>query len=529
MFDELEGNIFGELGIFGDVMVPIMGEKEKKKKTEKKKSASNKTKMVYKSPLKIIFDSIDSIDILEEKDFSKEELLEEISKVTEFHIFKENTSEFTLNKLKEGVYLLRPGYNSKYEKGTAGKKLLLEHLYDLETIIEEDESGNITAEMVKAFILENYGMNVNLHLLGDVYIPEAYKAKPIELEKFTFPVKIAAMTLFGETLEIKEDDYIALINEEEQTGLEDEKDSKVSDYGIMKLIKTLLPEYAEDLEYAYIPERGLLQVMHKSLNSVGINNISSAKKEDTYPTNAVVSLVFTRMELSSELFDGKSEITKKELLRYVSKQYPEYSPERTEITYDKKKNLIIPILKSGKRGTYSLDDTELYRKEDTVIMSITALKERPDVFGCVNGLVYFNLPKIPFKILREIVHFFWDVYVCKGTEAIAQIFYKKNPGKYEVYIPNQRAAIGCVEFERDPERETDPSSILVMEIHSHGNFKAQWSEVDNREELAHRLYAVVGNLNNFKYDNNHIRVRAATGGYFVQMEAQEVFELPSKF
>ena len=43
-----------------------------------------------------------------------------------------------------------------------------------------------------------------------------------------------------------------------------------------------------------------------------------------------------------------------------TKSYPEYSPERTEIQYDEAKKLIMPILKSGKRGAhdeYLLEET----------------------------------------------------------------------------------------------------------------------------------------------------------------------------
>ena len=216
-------------------------------------------------------------------------------------------------------------------------------------------------------------------------------------------------------------------------------------------------------------------------------------------------------------------------MKYIGKQYPEYSAERTEITYDKKANLILPILKSGKRGAYELNDVDEYRYEDTDLMSVCAIKEEPDKYGCVHGIVYYHLPRIPFSILTEIMHFFWDVYVCRGTEAIAQIFYRRETKEYEIHYPKQVATVGSVDFTRDPEKEASPLTIPVMEIHSHGAFTAHWSATDNMEELAHRLYAVVGEIPHFRYDNAHIRVRAATGGYYVQLDINEIFELPTKY
>lgn len=577
MFDEMNDSMFfGQLGLFGDDIGPILGEK-KTKKTEKKVSITDKKKEQYRGPLKIVFDSIDSVDILEDKEFSKEEILEEVSKSTGFTLFQENAKEFTLNRLKEGMYLLRAGYNSRYEKGSAGKKLLLQQLHILENIVQTDRLDEINVDDVKKYIQDNYGIDVDLHLIGDTYIPEPCIKKICCISKLEFPVKLTALTLFGEHLELEKGDYESLATnltdsqnkaeeseepeepeeseepeqseeleepeepeqpeEPEELGKPEESGElaetrkkgegkkEISESILKELIKMLFPEYAEDLQYTYIEEKSLIQVVHRSLGSIKEYQKPSIKKEDTYPTNAVVSLIFTRIELSSEMFNGKEEITKKELLKYIGKQYPEYSPERTEITYDKKKNLIIPLLKSGKRGgNYLLEDTDEYRKEETALMSINVVKEVPDIYGCVRGTVYFNLPKIPFSVLRYIIHFFWEIYVCEGTEAIAQIFYKTDSRTYEVYIPRQTASSGSVEFERDPQRELDESSILVMEIHSHGKFRAHWSDIDNREEVAHKLYAVVGNIPSFRYDKEHIRIRAATGGFFVQMEIEDVFE-----
>ena len=120
----------------------------------------------------------------------------------------------------------------------------------------------------------------------------------------------------------------------------------------------------------YDEEAKVIVIGHK--NNQSVQKAAATVKEELYPTDASVSLIFTKLQLTSSMFGGKKEITKKELLKHIAKQYPEYSPERTELIYDKKQKLIIPSFKSGKRGSYFLNDNEEYRLEEPPIMRITA-------------------------------------------------------------------------------------------------------------------------------------------------------------
>ena len=133
-------------------------------------------------------------------------------------------------------------------------------------------------------------------------------------------------------------------------------------------------------------EQQLLVVRHKAENT---QKKADTKKNDMYPTDATIGLVFTQIKLNPMMFDGASEVTAKEIIRILGKQYPEYSQERTILEYDKKKKLIIPTLKSGKRGAYQgyvLEETEDYRLEETVLKSITEKKD-PDSQFCYAGSV----------------------------------------------------------------------------------------------------------------------------------------------
>jgi hypothetical protein len=334
----------------------------------------------------------------------------------------------------------------------------------------------------------------------------------------------------NECLEIGEEDYQTMTEatsfseENEGEDTEEAGNDKISENVIESYLKTLFPDYSEDLAYAVNEDDNSIQIQHKDVFG-NTTSTPGAKKETTYPTDATISLVFTKLELTPALFDGKKEVTAKDIIRYLGKKYPEYSPERTELQYDQKRKLIMPILKSGKRG-YDLQDTEEYRLEDSPIMKVRANKYGEKFLGCVPGDFQFHLPKIPFSVLKEIMGFFWDVYVFQRTEAIAQIYYDLVSETYEIYIPEQTASPSDVEFQRNTAMEHDEGKLLVMEIHSHGSYSPVWSETDNQDEISHRLYCVVGNLQDFRYDPSHIRVRAATGGLHVLVNPDLVFAFP---
>ena len=63
--------------------------------------------------------------------------------------------------------------------------------------------------------------------------------------------------------------------------------------------------------------------------------------------------------------------------------------------------------------------------------------------------------------------------------------------------------------------------IHVMDIHSHNTMPAKFSDTDDRDEKATRLYAVAGR---FDQVFPEIAVRASCGGRFIPLRPEEVFE-----
>lgn len=67
--------------------------------------------------------------------------------------------------------------------------------------------------------------------------------------------------------------------------------------------------------------------------------------------------------------------------------------------------------------------------------------------------------------------------------------------------------------------------IHVMDIHSHNTMPAKFSEIDDADEKATRLYAVVGRLDKVFPD---ITVRASCAGKFISVNPETVFETAFK-
>ena len=133
------------------------------------------------------------------------------------------------------------------------------------------------------------------------------------------------------------------------------------------------------------------------------------------------------------------------------------------------------------------------------------------------------LPKIPLELLLQIIHFFADISDEYQVEALAHILYDTTQNKYLVKIPKQKLTACAVNAEIDdyPDR-----LIHVMDIHSHNTMPAFFSEVDDRDEKATRLYGVIGKLDQFPPE---IKLRAGCGGEFIPLLPKDIFDYDASF
>ena len=161
----------------------------------------------------------------------------------------------------------------------------------------------------------------------------------------------------------------------------------------------------------------------------------------------------------------------------------------------------------------------VYEMRKTPVGTFTApadfLPELPEVHSGFQ----MTLPKIPMHILMFIINFFAKLSERFELEALVHILYDTVRHKYTIRVPQQE--LTHVSVHSVMEEEYPEHLIHVMDIHSHNTMPAKFSSIDDNDEKATRMYAVVGRLDKVFPE---ITVRASCAGKFVYLQPQEVFE-----
>ncbi len=131
------------------------------------------------------------------------------------------------------------------------------------------------------------------------------------------------------------------------------------------------------------------------------------------------------------------------------------------------------------------------------------------------------LPPIPHTILLDIISFFRN-FMRYGPEkeALINIYWDKFDRKYIANPPKQVVSKISVMSELSDEFN-DKRYIHYMDVHSHNSMKAFFSQTDNADEKATRLYSVIGRLDKYFPE---IKVRMSNGGKHMEIDLGLVFE-----
>lgn len=165
-------------------------------------------------------------------------------------------------------------------------------------------------------------------------------------------------------------------------------------------------------------------------------------------------------------------------------------------------------------------DGRLYQVRNTPIGSFVAPAENLKELDTVTTGFQMDLPKIPMHILMFIWDFFAKMSERFHFEALVHILYDTTTHKYTMRVPKQELTHTRVNSVMD---EDYPEHLIhVMDIHSHNTMPAEFSDIDDKDEKATRLYAVMGRLDKVLPD---IKVRASCAGKFIPIEPADVFDV----
>lgn len=106
---------------------------------------------------------------------------------------------------------------------------------------------------------------------------------------------------------------------------------------------------------------------------------------------------------------------------------------------------------------------------------------------------------------------------------MVQIYWDSLKKRFLVVVPYQHVSGVEVRVpEEQPGQLDEERFYYYADVHSHNIMPAFFSEQDNRDELATRLYIVVGRL---QRPSPEIRARISNGGKFLEIPLEDVVEV----
>lgn len=165
-------------------------------------------------------------------------------------------------------------------------------------------------------------------------------------------------------------------------------------------------------------------------------------------------------------------------------------------------------------------DGKIYEVRDSTLGRIVMHHDYIPQFDQINEGFSFNLPKIPASILRQVMSFF-QAYCLETNplEVYLRIYYDNEEERYFLHCPKQYITSVSVSVDED-EFIDEVRYLHVMDIHSHNTMRAYFSTRDNNDELAYRLYAVIGRINTAP----QIKLRVGARGKHLMLNPLSIFE-----
>lgn len=124
--------------------------------------------------------------------------------------------------------------------------------------------------------------------------------------------------------------------------------------------------------------------------------------------------------------------------------------------------------------------------------------------------------------MDQIIGFF-RYFMCEDGEfeALVHLYWDRYQGRFEVVIPKQRVSKARIDVDLTERALPEEDYLHYADIHSHNSMKADFSDIDDRDEQATRLYLVVGELDRL-YPS--ISARVSCGGTFLPVDPSLVVE-----
>ncbi len=337
-------DLFSMFGVQPEVQEEVKKGKKKEQKASNPKKNKEKEK-VYAVPLTIVTGNREPITmegsapVTEKaiKAYLKSVYAEYEPSMVDVEIDEKNAKVYAA--FKKSI-LLRKGEVSL----SANSRLMLGGLgYDISSLVTGEESSKVALEKVQELLADSDPVLSTAGIyqaIGKEILIVSPVGADFKNEDISFPI---SAVLYGrERMEISREEFSAFLKE---TGNENGEFSKEAFTGFLE---KRFPDMAGHIQLAFHKESKTIIISLKVTPTVAGG---SKTKEELYPTEGTtMSFVFKRVELTPELFGGKTKVTKKELVKFAASIFPEYDSDKTQIRYEKDKKLIIPVLVGSTKG-----------------------------------------------------------------------------------------------------------------------------------------------------------------------------------
>ncbi len=394
-----------------------------------------------------------------------------------------------------------------------------------ENIALAEIEGKRTIEEINAFIEKQMGVKVPYRFIVDGERLYAIPGDNVAVGMVSLPVTVK--NPFGNTKDI-------VLNASDFDVEADAAEVQIDDVRAKIFEMVAFKSIEPILELARPSEPTEKNTLFVTLKYVVKSATNTAAKKETYPTNAVISMLFSRIQLTPEMFGGRERVEAEDVIAVLSKDYPEFTPDRTKLTYVEEGNYIFPSLKSSAKGavTYGSREECLAAAEENEVYFLANYMEdgkevryektpvsvtEASADGTI-GRYQWKLPKIPRKILDAVKEFFSYVSRDFETEALVKLAYIPDEKRFVVSVPAQTVSKISVSTQQMFLSSMD--YMFVMDIHSHNTMPAFFSHVDDEDEKANAVYGVMGC---FGDDEPKMLFRAATGGRYVSLSDSDIF------
>lgn len=164
----------------------------------------------------------------------------------------------------------------------------------------------------------------------------------------------------------------------------------------------------------------------------------------------------------------------------------------------------------------------VYELRKTEAGEFIAPKQNISEFSSIRAGFNPALPKIPRGLMLQIIAFF-RYFVGRNSEyeALVHIYWDKEENAFVLHVPHQQVCKAYLRADLQTDALPEGRYLHYADVHSHNSMEAKFSHTDDRDELATRLYIVVGHLDHYFPT---VVARMSCGGTFFNIDLSLIAE-----